>query len=121
MQKVELLEPIFKQEKISKAALPVAYQSLLQAYDHVWKVTITPQKKQESRVCQVGVLAAQNFRTGSLQVENLGRIPKNPVPAIGQEDMRPAEFLVFGKGSQTFKVMVRDETKNFVEITKDFD
>ena len=122
--KVQLLEPLVLKEKIEKSqygTLTPIHQMLAQNYPHVWRITVTPKKTPTSRVCQVVVSGAANYATGRFTLENLGRIPKEPAPAVGTEDMRPCQFLAFGTGSQIFKVIVRDESWNYKEAKVTFE
>jgi|JI10StandDraft_1071094.scaffolds.fasta_scaffold101395_2 hypothetical protein len=77
---------------------------------------ITPKKNPEyNGLCRVNILAASNYRDASLHIENLGRI--GAIPDSKSDDIRPIEFLVKGKGKQTFKIMDRDVTSYYLEFT----
>ena len=106
-------------EKPQYASLSPFHQTIAQNYTHVWRVTITPQKTADSRVCQVVVSGAANFRQGSFTLENLGRVPAMAIAPA--DDMRPCQFLAFGTGAQIFKVMVRDESWNWKDVKVTFE
>lgn len=87
----------------------------LASYKNVWKVVVTPVIVYD-KPYQAKVIGASNMRTGSIQMENLGRIGLE-----SERDSRPCAFFVFGdSGSQSFKVLTNINVNNYKMVTVNF-
>lgn len=84
--------------------------SLLHLGFECYSVIITPRKKGEGRV-RTTIIIPANLRNGII-IESGGRFPRIP-PPIEQDDLRPLQFYVFGKGSLTYKVFNQNDFINY--------
>jgi hypothetical protein len=120
---VKLLTPTYEKESIDKAHfadLPAYLQPHIAGLDHIWKVTITPQKAAGSGLCRVVTEAPYNFGSGPIVLQNLGRIPVGtPAPTV--DDLRPTAYYVWGKGSQRFRVALRQNNGVYADVTVTFE
>jgi hypothetical protein len=124
---VKLLAPTYQKETILKvqfgALLPAYLLPLVSNVDHVTKITITPHKAPElaaaATLCRVYIEAPANLRDGNLGLQNLGRVPAT-VPAPTLDDLRPETFLVWGKGSQIFRVVLQSNHNIYVNLVVAF-
>lgn len=123
LSKVILLPPTIVKQEIKKSeygTLPEYLRPLVANFDHIWKVTVTPLKTPESGLCRVNIIAAANLRTGSVILENTGRVPKEAPPA-DKDDLRPIVHYAWGKGTQTFRVMQFTNSGYYVESKATFE
>lgn len=120
---VKLLTPIVNKELIPKVqynTLPDYLIPIVSDFDHVWKVIITPLKSADSGLCRVNIITGANNRTGTLAIQNLGRIPAES-PATNNDDLRPDAYYIWGNGSQIFQILQPSDTSNFAEVTVEFE
>lgn len=130
MSKFLLTQPLVEKEKIDRTengypGLPSYLQSLVNPFDHIWKVTITPQITRQDDAgtlgpCRVVISASYENRTGNLFIDNQGRKPSITPPA-GLDDLRPIVYYVWGNGTQVFNVIYTRFTSNRVSTTISFD
>ena len=114
---ITLLPPQIDKQLISSsdfATLPPMSRMMASKGKPVWKVTIVPRKSSESGHCRVNIIAAANYRTGPLTLENAGRQPAT-TPLESEDDLRPIIFYAFGTGSQGIKVVLQSNRNNYLE------
>lgn len=119
----QVLDPIVSRSIIAQdqfSTLPSYLQPHVAGLDHIWFIVIVPQADTDPvDPCRVVITAAANNRTGTLKLENNGRLPVAAPPA-NMDDLRPISFYVWNTGSQTFRVRVSNNSSHYKEVTVSF-
>jgi len=120
----QLLDNIVTKSVITKDqydTLPTFLQPRVANVDHVYFVVIVPQAITDPNTpCRVSITAAANNRTGTIQLENNGRLPVAS-PPTNFDDLRPITFYVWGVGTQIFRTRVSNNTSVYKESTVEFE
>lgn len=96
------------------SSLPEEIQTMAASYKYATKITITPKKSPGSGVARVHIVAANNMRSGGLQIVKVIRDPVSPIPPADQDDLRPLVLWALGTGTQKYEVHLSSNVNYYV-------
>lgn len=120
---IDLIEPRVVKETIfpnQYSTLPENIRMLAKNYSLIYRVTITPQKREGALGVKTNILAPPSFRiSGNVFLENGGRLPLT-LPTGSTEDLRPITFYAFGSGTYKFRVNLASNRAIYFETLVNF-
>lgn len=119
-----LIEPRIVKETLlpnQYSTLPENLRMIAKNYTLIYRVTITPRKREGALGVKTNILAPPSFRmSGNVILENAGRLPLK-LPTGSTEDLRPITFYAFGSGTYKFRVNLESNRSIYVETLVNFD
>lgn len=122
MDKSPLLPPRVVKERLypdQYSVLPEQVRMVARNFNFIYKVTITPQKREGTYSVRTSILAPPSFGTG-VTLLHTQRLPLQ-LPTGTTEDLRPITYYVGGSGTQKFRVNWETNRAVYEEVVVQFE
>lgn len=99
--------------------LPEMVRMVAKNFNFIYKVTITPLKREGTYAVRTNILAPSSFGKGVTMLHT-ERLPAQ-LPSGSSDDLRPITYFIGGAGMQKFRVNWEADRSKFEEVTVQFE